>query len=240
MALEVKYFELNGINLAQFTFNITDSQEPETGTIPNMGDENRQFAEDDRGLRTIIWEGYVSNDETYLNLRKVLLDNTVKVLKLHPERKITLLSLGFKKRLDVRKPEDSKMIITMLAADTREYSTARSSATAAATSSPVEIQLTSEGSAPTAPEWTITAIGTIINPVISNGADRMEWYGTLDPGDVMVVSKDGGVSINGSRAGNISGTVPEVDAGMNIFIYSDDPGSSHNCTIEATWNDAYY
>jgi hypothetical protein len=55
-----------------------------------MGDENRQFAEDDRGLRMIIWEGYVSNDETYLNLRKVLLDNTVKVLKLHPERKITL------------------------------------------------------------------------------------------------------------------------------------------------------
>jgi hypothetical protein len=103
MALEVKYFELNGINLAQFTYNITDSQEPETGTIPNMGDENRQFAEDDRGLRTIIWEGYVSNDETYLNLRKVLLDNTVKVLKLHPERKITLLSLGFKKRLEVKK-----------------------------------------------------------------------------------------------------------------------------------------
>lgn len=70
------------------------------------------------------WEGYVSNDETYLNLRKALFDNTVKVLKLHPERKITLLSLGFKKRLDVKKPEDSKMIITMLAADTRvQYST---------------------------------------------------------------------------------------------------------------------
>jgi hypothetical protein len=43
-------------------------------------------------------------------------------MKLHPERKITLLSLGFKKRLDVKKPEDSKMIITRLAADTREYS----------------------------------------------------------------------------------------------------------------------
>jgi hypothetical protein len=49
----------------------------------------------------------------------------MKVLKLHPERKITLLSLGFKKKLDVKKPEDSKMIITMLAADTREYSTER-------------------------------------------------------------------------------------------------------------------
>ncbi|MCG2727948.1 MAG: phage tail family protein [Candidatus Methanoperedenaceae archaeon] len=231
---------MNGINLAQFTYSITDSQEPETGTIPNMGDENRQFAEDDRGLRTIIWEGYVSNDDTYLNLRKALFDNTVKVLKLHPERKITLLSPGFKKRLDVKKPKDSKMTIAMLAADTREYSTVRASATVAVTSSPADIQLTSEGSAPTAPEWTLTAIGAIINPAISNGADRMEWNGTLDPGDVMVVSKDGAVSVNGSRSGSISGTVPEADAGRNTFVYSDDPGSSHNCAIEVMWNDAYY
>lgn len=140
----------------------------------------------------------------------------------------------------MKKPEDSKKIITMLAADTREYSTVWDSATAAVTSSPADIQLTSEGSAPRTPEWTLTAIGAIVNPAISNGADRMEWYGTLNPGDVMVVSKDGAVSINGSRSGNISGTVPEADAGKNKFIYSDDPGSSHNCTIDATWNDAYY
>ena len=132
------------------------------------------------------------------------------------------------------------MIITMLAADTREYSTTRESSTAAVTSSPADIQLTTEGRAPTTPEWALTAIGTIINPAISNGADRMEWYGTLNPGDVMVVSKDGAVSINGSRAGNISGTVPEADDGKNTFVYSDDPGSSHECTIEVKWNDAYY
>jgi hypothetical protein len=68
----------------------------------------------------------------------------------------------------------------------------------------------------------------------------MEWCGTLDPGDVMFISKDGMVSINGSRAGNISGTVPEVDAGKNTFVYSDDSGSSHNCTLKVEWNDAYY
>ena len=68
----------------------------------------------------------------------------------------------------------------------------------------------------------------------------MEWNRTLDPGDVMVVSKDGAVAVNGSRSGNISGTVPEADAGKNTFVYSDDPGSSHNCTIDVTWNDAYY
>ncbi|CAG0958579.1 hypothetical protein METP3_00684 [Methanosarcinales archaeon] len=240
MSLEIKYFELNGINLVQFTYRITDSTEPDTGTISKLGDENRQFAKDDRGLRTITWEGYVSNDEVYLNLRKVLFDNTEKILKLHPERKITLLSLGFKKILDIIKPEDSKMTITMLAADTREYSIVQDSATVAVTSSPADIQITSEGSAPTTPEWTLTAIGTIINPTISKGVDMMEWNGTLDPGDVMVISKDGTVSINGSRVGNISGTVPEVDAGKNSFIYSDDPGSSHSCAIEVTWNDAYF
>jgi hypothetical protein len=145
--------------------------------------------------------------------------------------------LTVKKRLDVKKPEDSKMTITMLAADTREYSTIQASATAAVTSSSADIQLTTKGSASTTPEWTLTAIGAIIKPVISSGADRMEWNGTLDPGDVMVVSKDGAISINGSRSGNISGTVPEADAGKNTFIYGDDPGSSHNCTIEVTWND---
>jgi hypothetical protein len=56
----------------------------------------------------------------------------------------------------------------------------------------------------------------------------------------MAISKDGTVSINGSRAGSISGTVPEADAGKNTFVYSDDLGSSHNCTIEVTWNNAYY
>jgi len=68
----------------------------------------------------------------------------------------------------------------------------------------------------------------------------MEWNGTLNPGDVMVISKDGTVSTNGSRAGNISATAPDADAGKNMFVYSDEPGSSHNCTIEAMWNDAYY
>jgi len=56
----------------------------------------------------------------------------------------------------------------------------------------------------------------------------------------MVISKDGTVSINGSRTGNISGTVPEADAGKNAFVYSDDLGSSHNYSIEVMWNDAYY
>jgi hypothetical protein len=240
MSLEIKYFELNGINLVQFTYRIIESTEPDTGTISKLGDENRHFAKDDRGLRTITWEGYISNDEIYLNLRKVLFDNTEKILKLHPERKITLLSLGFKKILDIIKPEDSKITITMLAADTREYNIAQDSATVAVMSSPADIQITSEGRAPTTPEWTLTAIGAIINPAISNGVDRMEWNGTLDPGDVMIILKDGTVSINGSRAGNISGTMPEADAGKNTFVYGDDSSSSHNCTIEVTWNDAYY
>ncbi|MCE8425352.1 MAG: hypothetical protein J5U17_06190 [Candidatus Methanoperedens sp.] len=162
----------------------------------------------------------------------MLFDNREKILKLHPDKKITLLSLDFKKILDIIKPENSRMTITMLAADTREYGIVSNSATVAVISSPADIQFVSEGRAPTTPEWTLTAIGAIINPAISNGVDMMEWYGTLSPGDVMVVSKDGTVSINGSRAGSISGTVPEADAGKNTFVYSDDPGSSHNCTID--------
>ena len=112
----------------------------------------------------------------------------------------------------------------------REYIQPRKNQATSVTSSQTDIQLMSEGRAPTTPEWTLTAIGTIINPAISNGADRLEWNGTLDPGDVMVISKDGTVSINGSRMGNISGTVPEADAGKNTFVYGDESGSSHNST----------
>jgi hypothetical protein len=70
--------------------------------------------------------------------------------------------------------------------------------------------------------------------------DRIEWNGILYPGDVKVISKDGTLSINGSRSGNISGMVPEADAGENTFVYGDEPRSSHNCAIEVKWNDAYY
>jgi len=37
MTLECKYFELNGINLVQFTHRITDSTEPET---PSRKEDN--------------------------------------------------------------------------------------------------------------------------------------------------------------------------------------------------------
>jgi hypothetical protein len=47
----------------------------------------------------------------------------------------------------------------------------------------------------------------------------MEWNRILNPGDVVVISKDGMVSINGGRSGNISCMVPEADAGKNKFIY---------------------
>jgi hypothetical protein len=240
MALEIKFFKLNDIDLGQFTHRIRDSQKLDTGTIPNLGEEQRQFAESELGTRLITWEGYVSNESSYITLRKTLFDSSEKILQLHPERKITLSSVEFDKLLDIKKPEDSKMTLTMVAADTREYNITSETARKAITISPEIIAITSSGSAPTTPQWTITAAGTIINPTISDGVNRMEWFGTLNPGDVMVISKEGAVTINGASCENVSGSLPRAAPGATTFTFQDDADSSHNCTVEAVWNDAYY
>lgn len=241
MALEVSFCELNGINLTQFTHKIKEEQTPDMGTIPRLGDEHREFAEDEPGIRRIIWEGYISNSETYLKLRKELFSSSERTLRLSPTRKMTLKSLRFEKVLDIKEPEkNNKMIITMIAADTYEYSTTAQSAQEEISESPATIEISNTGHAPTTPEWTITAIGTVVNPVIDNGIDEMEWSGTLAPGDVLVIKKDGSTTVNGVVSNPINDMPIKAISGEVTFTYKDAAVSSHNCILKAEWNDAYY
>ncbi|MBU3966962.1 MAG: hypothetical protein KKG76_06280 [Euryarchaeota archaeon] len=96
---------------------------------------------------------------------------TANSIRTHDYTSAIICSLFF---ISLAEDDSGLMTITMLGADTREYSTTRASAAVAVTSSPADIQLTTKGSAPTTPEWTLTAIGAIINPAISNGAPRFE------------------------------------------------------------------
>ncbi len=241
MALEVAFCELNGINLTQFTHKIKEEQTPDMGTIPRLGDEHREFAEDEPGIRRITWEGYVSNSETYLKLRKELFGSTERTLRLSPDRKMTLKSLRFEKTLDIKEPEkNNKMILTMLAADTYEYGTIVQSVQVTISASPATIEINNTGHAPTTPEWTITATGAIVNPVIDNGVDEMEWSGTLGPGGVLVIKKDGSTTVNGAVSNPINDMPLRAGPGKTAFTYRDGQVSSHNCTLKAEWSDAYY
>lgn len=241
MALEVTFCELNGINLTQFTHKIKEEQTPDMGTIPMLGDEHREFAEDEPGIRRITWEGYISNSGTYLKLRKELFGSAERTLRLNPDRKMTLKSLRFEKTLDIKEPEkNNKIIITMLAADTYEYSVAVQSAQVTVSASPATIEINNTGHAPTTPEWTITATGSIVNPVIDNGTDEIEWIGTLTAGDALVIKKDGSTTVNGTASTPINDMPLKASSGKTTFTYRDDPDSSHSCILKAEWNDAYY
>jgi hypothetical protein len=241
MPLEVSFCELNGINITQFTHKIKEEQTPDMGTIPRLGDEHREFAEDEPGIRRITWEGYISNSETYLKLRKELFGSAERTLRLSPDRKMILRSLHFEKVMDIREPEkNNKMVITMLAADTYEYGIAVQSEQAAISASPATIEVHNTGHAPTTPDWTITATGTIVNPVIDNGTDEMEWSGTLAPGDVLVIKKDGSTTVNGAVSNPVNDMPLKAGPGKTIFTYRDSTTSSHNCTLNVEWSDAYY
>lgn len=241
MALEAAFCELNGINLTPYTHRIKEELTPDTGTIPKLGDEHREFAEDEPGIRRITWEGYVSNPDVYLNLRKELFGASERILRLSSDRKMILKSLRFEKILDIKEPEkNNKIILIMIAADTYEYGIELRSAQITVSASPAAIKVNNRGRAPTIPGWTLTAIDSIINPVIYNGTEYMEWVGSLSPGDVLVINRDGSTTVNGFPSNPINDLPLRAGPGETTFTFSDAEGSSHSCTLKAEWNDAYY
>ena len=240
MTLESRFFEFNGINLTQFTDRIKDSQNTSPGDMPILGSEQRVFGQESHGLRTILWSGYISNSDIYTRLRKELFDDSEKIIKLSHDRYITLKSVSAERDLFIKKSEDNKMTMVMVAVDTREYSVTRSSIEQTIIASPTTIGLESKGTAKTVPGWIIKAVGTIINPTISEGEDEMTWSGTLTAGKELSISREGTTKVDGMDSNSIIGDVLKAGHGETQFIYSDDPNSSHNCTVKAVWNDAYY
>ena len=238
---DVKFFELNGVNLTPYTLRIEDIQDADVIAMSTIGEEFKDSAEKSPGSRKIIWSGNISNETDYLSFRKEVFGNRSKIAKLNLSRQIVISGLGFRKVIDLQKPENTKIEVTLLAADPREYNVTESIVEKTVLTSETTITVVSDGEAPTTPEWMITAVGTIVNPVITDSkGDSIEWDGTLNPGDVLSYKEDGSVLLNDVVVEPAGGELLSVDPGSTDFIYSDDSSSSHSCILKATWRDAFY
>ncbi len=238
---DIKFFELNGVNLTPYTLRIEDIQGADAVALNKLGDEFKDPAEKSPGTRKIIWSGNISNEADYLSFRKEVFGNRSKIAKLNLNRQIVIAGLDLRKVVDLQKPENTRIEVTLLAADPREYNTLESTVEQTISASGATINVQSNGEAPTAPEWTITAVGTIVNPVITDlKGDSIEWDGTLNPGDVLSYKEDGSVLLNNVIVEPAGGALLSVNPGPVDFVYSDDSSSSHSCVLKATWRDAFY
>lgn len=239
--MEIKLFELNGVDITPYTHKITDLQEADAEAMASLGDELKLLVEKSPGIRTITWEGNVTNEADYLKLRRHAFGSQQKVLKLSPSRQINLTGLKIKNERDIKEPQKTKLTITLLAADPLEYNVTESSAEKTVTASGDTIIVQNNGEAPTIPEWTITASAQIVNPLISDSeGNKIAWLGILAAGDVLKIRSDGTVTKNGVEQGSAIGMPLAANPGQTIFTYSDDSTSSHSCVLKATWRDAYY
>src|SRR5574341_1831333 len=68
--MELKLFELNGINLTPFSQKITNLQVADAEALNELGIDIKALAETSLGVRTITWTGNITDESTYLEFRK--------------------------------------------------------------------------------------------------------------------------------------------------------------------------
>jgi hypothetical protein len=239
--MDLKLFELNGINLTPFSIKITNLQIAEAQALDELGIEIRSLAETSLGVRTITWVGNITDETTYLKFRKEMFGSGSKILKLNPNRQLNITGLKVEDNLDMKDASKTNLTLTLFAADPLEYNALESTAEITVIGQGDQIIITSNGEAPTIPEWEITASNTLINPSITDpNGNTLEWIGTVDAGDVLVFMNDGTVALNGISAGSATGSVLRISPGSTVITYNDDVNSSHSCMLKATWRDAFY
>ena len=239
--MDLKLFELNGINLTPFSQKITNLQIADAEALNELGIEIKSLAEISPGVRTITWVGNITDEITYLRFRKELFGPGIKILKLNPNRQLNITGLKAEDNLDMRDSSKTNITLTLFAADPLEYSVLESTAQITVIGQGDLITLTNNGEAPTIPEWEITAIDLILNPsIIDPDGNTLGWTGIVDAGDVLVFRRDGTVTLNGISAGSSTGSVLRFSPGSTVITYNDDVNSSHSCTLKATWRDAFY
>ena len=239
--MDLKLFELNGINLTPFSQKITNLQIAEAEALNELGIEIKSLAEISPGVRTITWIGNITDEATYLKFRKEMFGSGIKILKLNPNRQLNITGLKFEDNLDMKDASKTSLTLTLFAADPLEYSVLESTAQITVIGQGDLITVTNNGEAPTIPEWEISAINQIIDPSITDAdGNTLGWTGIVDAGDVLVFRRDGTVTLNGMSAGSATGSVLRLLSGSTVITYNDDVNSSHSCMLKATWRDAFY
>jgi len=239
--MDLKLFELNGINLTPFSQKITNLQIADAQALNELGIEIKSLAEISLGVRTITWIGNITDEATYLKFRKEMFGSGSKILKLNPNRQLNITGLKVEDNLDMKDASKTSLTLTLFAADPLEYSVLESTVQITVIDPGDKITVTNNGEAPTIPDWEISASNTLINPSITDpDGNTLEWIGTVDTGDVLVFRSDGTVTLNGISTGSAAGSILRLSPGSNVITYNDDVNSSHSCTLKATWIDAFY
>jgi hypothetical protein len=239
--MDLKLFELNGINLTPFSQKITNLQIADVEALNELGIEIKSLAETSPGIRTITWIGNITDEATCLRFRKEMFGSGSKILKLNPNRQLNITGLKVEDNLDMKDASKTCLTLTLFAADPLEYSAQESTAQITVINQGDQITVTNNGEAPTIPEWEFTASDKIIAPYITDpDGNKLGWTGAIDAGDVLIFRTDGTVTINGMNIGNASGSVLRIEPGSTIITYNDDVNSSHSCMLKATWRDAFY
>jgi hypothetical protein len=239
--MDLKLFELNGINLTPFSQKITNLQIAEAEALNELGIEIKSLAEMSPGVRTITWIGNITDEAAYLKFRKEMFGSGSKILKLNPNRQINITGLKAEDNLDMKDASKTNLTLTLFAADPLEYSVLESEASIMVIDQGDQITVTNNGEAPTIPEWEITALNPIIDPSITDAnGNTLGWTGVMDAGDVLVFRRDGTVTLNGISVGSAGGSVLRLSPGSTVITCNDDVNSSHSCVLKATWRDAFY
>lgn len=238
--MTLKLFDLNGIDLTPFTRRITDMQATDAEALSELGIEIKSLSESGPGTRTIIWSGIVTDETTYLKLRKEMFGSASKVLKTNASRQMNITGLKAESAIDLNDQAKTGLTLTLFTADPLEYNAVPSTGEVTVTAQGNQITIVNNGEAPTTPDWQITALGTIIDPMLSDSKGNvMAWNGTLNTGDVLKFISSA-VLLNDTEIGGIIGQPLRVAPGNNVITYNDSDSSSHSCTLKATWRDAYY
>ena len=239
--MDLKLFELNGINLTPFSQKITNLQVADAEALNELGIEIKSLAETSLGVRTITWVGNITDEATYLKFRKEMFGSSSKILKLNPGRQMNITGIRAEDHLDMKDASKTNLTVTLFAADPLEYSALESTAQITVINQGDQITVINNGEAPTIPEWEITSVNQIINPTITDlNGNSVGWNGVINAGEVLVFKKDGTVTLNGISAGSATGSVLRLPPGSTVITYSDDINSSHSCLLKATWRDVFY
>jgi len=100
--MDLKLFELNGINLTSFSQKITNLQIAEAEALNELGIEIKFLAETSPGVRMITWIGNITDEATYLKFRKEMFGSGAKILKLNPNRQLNIIGLKLEDNLDMK------------------------------------------------------------------------------------------------------------------------------------------
>ncbi len=98
------------------------------------------------------------------------------------------------------------------------------------------------GTAPALPVITLTALGNLIEPCISDGSRQIMYPGTVPNGKCLVLDcAAGSVLVDGIEVTPYSkGLFPQLDPGGTTLRYSDHSGSSHQASVSIAYRDRWW